>query len=733
MRNWLLSCLFLSLLTSLQAQTGGVRGYIRNAAGEPLEYATIYVRETGSGTVANVEGFYDIRLAPGEYTLVYQFLGYEAKVERVAVGDLHKDLNVQLERRVMELATVEVYSNGEDPAYTVMRRAIAKADFHRQQLDYYSAQVYIKGSGRLLRVPGIARRALENEGVEADSTVAYTTESVSEVEYERPNTYRERVISVYTTGEDNGSSPMPFINGSFYEAEIAQVISPLSPRAFGYYRFEMAGYFTDRGYAVNKIKVIPRSRGDNVFEGYIYIIEDLWAIHSLELTTYKLGIRFDINQIYAPIQEQVWLPVTHRFKVTGRVFGFGFDYSYLAAVSNYDIRLNPDLDVDFSVIDEKINRELARTAEARQDEISTQATVEEKLSTGEELTRRDLRQLMREYEREERQEQEEPEIVENRSFEVDSLAYQRDSSYWATVRPIPLTNFEVKGYERIDSLAIAEEAEAEAEADGIKQESGFSKSLGWFGDILTGHSFKLAERNYIHYDGINNLGFNPVEGYWLASRLRYTHRTDDTRFSWSFTPRYGFAWKRMVWRSDANYRFGPGHSPTRLDIGGGRYVTQYNEPYEVNELFNTFYALIGERNFLSLYEKEFGTARWRKTWWSTATLNIRAEWARRRTIRNYTDHTWFDRDDRFYSFSLPLIREGQYPVPAFEKAATVEVDVSWKPWQRYRISNGEREAAGNRGPIFALNYRKGIPNIGESVTDYDRVGLTYRHSITPGA
>ena len=731
MRHLLFTFALLTMVGSLFA--GGIKGYIRNIEGEPLEFATIYVNELGSGTVTNKDGYYEFRMLPGDYRIVFQHLGYETLVERVSIGADMKELNIQLTAQTFQLDQVEIIDGGEDPAYTVMRKAIAKADFHRQQVDFYKAQVYIKGSGRLLNTPGIARRLLEREGVKADSTTAFTSESVSLIEYERPNTYREKVISIYTQGEDNGSSPNGYIYGSFYEPDIAQAVSPLSTKAFGYYKFELAGYFNDRGYNVNKIKVTPRSRGDNVFTGYIYIVEDLWSIHSLDLEVYKLGIRFDINQVYAPVQEQVWLPVSHKFLVNGKIFGFGFDYRYLATVSDYEVRINPDLDVDFTVIDEKIDRELARTAEARQKDRRDLNEIEEKLNTGEELTRKDLRRMMREYEKDEQQEMEEPEVVENVSYEVDSLATRRDSSYWAAIRPIPLTKAEVRGYEVQDSIAVADKEAAEAEAEGVKNPNRRRKSKYSPFDIITGNSVKLGENSRLHYDGLHNAGFNPVEGYWLATRMRYTAWGEKNNFELGVTPRYGFSWDRAVWRSDASYKFGVDHSRNQLGLHGGRYVSQYNEPRPVSELFNTFYALLGERNFVNIYEKRFLGASWRKAWRSTASLRMNVEWADRSTLQNTTSQTWIDSENRVYAPNLPVILEAPAMPRANEKAATLDFTFSVKPWQKYRINNGERSAIEASSPKFSLNYRMGLPDVNESVTDYQRLGVSYRHTIRPGA
>src|SRR5690606_28652676 len=156
----------------------------------------------------------------------------------------------------------------------------------------------------------------------------YITESVSEIRYTRPGTLDEKVLSVYSDGKDNNTSPNPFIFGSFYEPEIVEIISPLSPKAFAFYRIDYLRTFRDRDYEVSRIRVTPRSRGDNVVEGTIFIVEDLWSIHSLDVTTTKLGININVNSVYAPIEDKVWLPVSFHFTVNGKVFGFEFEYNY---------------------------------------------------------------------------------------------------------------------------------------------------------------------------------------------------------------------------------------------------------------------------------------------------------------------------------------------------------------------------------------------------------------------
>ncbi len=359
------SIFFLFFSYIIHAQ--GIKGKVVDTAGEPLPFASIIVMGTSQGIATNIEGEYYLSLPPGRHKIRFQYLGYSHIDTSFQVGSNYITFKAVMQPELVALPEALVSGKGEDPAYTIMRRAIAKAKYHSMQVDEYHAMVYVKGSGRLLKTPWLLRKkinkALAEEGI--DSTVAFTQESVSKLHYTRPDHYRDTVISIYTTGEDNNTSPMGFIYSSFYEPTVAGGISPLAPDAFLHYRFEYIGFIQDGDHVVNKIKVIPRGKGDSVYEGVIYIVDNIWSIHSLDLTTYVWGIRFDMQQRFEPLMPDVWLPVHEIFDVDGSVFGFGFEYRYFAKLSDYDIRLNPDLEVPVIVLDAKVETEEAKESDTK--------------------------------------------------------------------------------------------------------------------------------------------------------------------------------------------------------------------------------------------------------------------------------------------------------------------------------------------------------------------------------
>jgi hypothetical protein len=48
-------------------QTTGIHGLITDEVGNPLSFATIFVKQIGTGTTANADGLYEIALAEGRY------------------------------------------------------------------------------------------------------------------------------------------------------------------------------------------------------------------------------------------------------------------------------------------------------------------------------------------------------------------------------------------------------------------------------------------------------------------------------------------------------------------------------------------------------------------------------------------------------------------------------------------------------------------------------------------
>ncbi|MEQ8361283.1 MAG: DUF5686 and carboxypeptidase regulatory-like domain-containing protein [Cyclobacteriaceae bacterium] len=728
LRTLVIHILLLSTSTMLFA--GGIKGTVKADDGTPLAFATIFVKQTGSGAVTGLEGQYEVTLLPGNYDITFQYLGYEAVTRSVTIAEDFIELNLTLKSQAIVLQNVIITAGNEDPAYTIMRKTISKAKYHTQQIDTYSAKVYIKGKGRLKDYPWLAKKALEKEGITKDRL--FISESVSEVAYTRPNKFEEKVIAVYSDGNDNNTSPNEYVFGSFYEPEIAETISPLSPRAFSYYRFEYLGTFTDRDYSVSKIRVTPRSKGDNVFEGVLFIVEDWWSIHSLDFKVMKLGIDFEVKQIYNPIEDKAWLPVSQQFKVDGKVFGFGFEYNYLATVKDYKIVLNPDLELDMKVIDEKIEKEYAK-------EIKTQFSAKdqdlrERLEDGKEITNKELRKLIKDYEKDERKETDQPEVISDTKYSVDSLAFKKDSVFWADIRPIALTIEEIKGYKKSDSLAEVEKKKQEGDTLKSSKHKGFQP---W--DILIGDNYKLSETsNFLIHSPWG--GFNTVEGLNLIYKLGYvkrwverdsldkTQRPNVKRLEVTPIARYAFGREQLTGILRADYR----STNSRLTIEGGRYVKQFNADEPIHPFVNTFTTLFLEKNLMKLYEQDFIQINYRQRLDAKFTVTTNWSIAKRYELFNSSDFKLINRDKEAYTPNVPinqlLVTTGFQNHNALIGSIAIEA----RPWQKFRIRNGRRYSVKNSSPLFTISYKKGFKDALNSDVDFDLIEVGYKQSIRVG-
>ncbi len=722
----------LSLVSNSYGQTSGVHGIISDEQGNTLPFATIFVKQLGTGTTANAEGSYEIFMPPGRYELVFQHLGRRSVVRVIEVSQELIELNITLVPQEIVLPSVTVNANDEDPAYSIMRKTIAKANYHRNVLDAYSAKVYIKGAGKLKDYPWLARKALKKEGIEKDRV--YISESVSEIKFTRPNKFEEKVISIRSDGKDNNTSPNGYIFGSFYEPEVAGTVSPLSPKAFSYYRFEYLGTFKDREYEVSRIRVTPRSKGENVVDGIIFIVENDWSIHSLDIHTIKLGIDIYIKVMCGPIDDKVWLPVSHQFRVEGKVFGFDFEYNYQASVSNYRITVNPEIYAGhLKVIDEKTDQALAnqvekehRAAKKAQAPVGKTKQLQDRLAAGEEITRKELKTIVKEYEKEERKQQKAPEVLSEVNFKIDSGAFKKDSLYWAEVRPIPLTKEEIRGYEKTDSLSAIERAKVEGDTLRKSKHQGFQP---W--DILIGDDYRIGKHsNFRIYFPIG--GFNTVEGFNLIYRVAFgivLQDTNRTRFTIRPVARYAFSREKLSGFLNLALR----NNNYRLDLNGGQYVTQFNPDSPIHPFVNTFTTLFMEKNLMKIYERNFVDLRYRRKINPFLAISANFSWSHRMELSNHSGFSLIDRKNiEGYTTNAPVnetLTNTGFPT---HEAFVGSFALSARPWLKFRLRNGNKREIESSSPAFSLEYRKGLNEILGSDVKFDQLELGIKHGFKVG-
>jgi len=102
-----------AIMADGEEETGlrySVSGHISDASsGEDLIGASVMIEESGKGSVSNLYGFYSVNLLPGEYNLIFSYVGYLSQVRKI---DLRSDtrINVELIENIQELEEVTIRS-----------------------------------------------------------------------------------------------------------------------------------------------------------------------------------------------------------------------------------------------------------------------------------------------------------------------------------------------------------------------------------------------------------------------------------------------------------------------------------------------------------------------------------------------------------------------------------------------------------------------------------------------
>ena len=234
-RNFLVLVFIFYVLQSDTASGVRISGTIRDRKGISVPYVNILIEGTSSGTTANGEGRYFLELQPGTYKLQFRLIGYKQSVETITVGSISLEKDIILQDESYQLKAITIKANAEDPAYAIIRHAQENRKFYREQVRAYTCNAYIKSTQRLISYPKkLFGKPVElEEYVDSLTKIIYLSESVSKLNFLKPDKVREEMISSKVSGSPksysfNQASDLLF---DFYE-NLIDILSNI-------YRFKM--------------------------------------------------------------------------------------------------------------------------------------------------------------------------------------------------------------------------------------------------------------------------------------------------------------------------------------------------------------------------------------------------------------------------------------------------------------------------------------------------------------
>lgn len=396
-----------------------IHGYVLDENNVPIPFAKVYVKNyTNYGAVTNFEGYYSFSIDQGQYEVMYSSLGYEPQTHNVIVKSLTPTRqDVYLVEQINELEEVEISKKRRNVGYEIIQNVMAHKDSLAYPFQSYSCEMYIKG--RQTSEKKTKNNSEDEEGntdpsdvfeeeaqkqqdeIKGQSNLSFF-ESTITAHYAPPYGLKE-LKNAYTQVGNTGSlylkkAPVtPDAEFNFYEGLMVKenlhetpIVSPLHAGGILSYKYRLREIITEGEDTIYRVNISPRNIGTSSLEGDLYVKQHDWVITKVDLEMHKGNLK--VYDYFRIVQEYTYYDSV--WLVSHQHFYYETKYGKETIkgeteVSYSNYQLNPVFPKKF------FNNEVG---------ITTQQ------------------------------------------------AYERDSSYWDTLRPIPLTKEEQRQKFKQDSL-----------------------------------------------------------------------------------------------------------------------------------------------------------------------------------------------------------------------------------------------------------------------------------------
>lgn len=671
-----LTLFFLFIITLSNAQ---VRGKVTDEKGNPLPFVNIFEENTYNGTTTNEQGRFEINIkTPGNHTLLFQYLGYKTAKQVVTLDKTPVEIEVVLVEENIILNEV-VINPKDNPANEIIRNAIKNKKDNSAKTARYTADFYSRGIFRVKNLPKtILGQKLDFFDEIIDSTrsgILYLSETVSRITFQKPDKMKEEIIASKVSGRDNGFS---FNNASsanfdFYDNYLefdANVVSPIADNAFNYYRYQFEGsFFTENRQQINKIKIIPRRETEPVMSGYIYIVDDTYAIYAVDvnftgtqiqnpaLNTLALKQNFSYNSA-----TKVWAKNTQTLDFDAGMFGINMSGRFTYVFTNFTF----------------------------------------------------------------------PEKFEKKTFNAEVIKFEenankKDDSFWNTIRPVPLTGEETTDYVKKD--ALQEKKKSKTYLDSIDAK----RNKFGLADIVNGYSYSNSFKKWsINYNGpLLNTSFNTVQGWNTNIGLSYFKRNEEknTYYQFGSSLAYGFSDERFRPTAFFSSKLS-NKSKTYLSVFGGNSVNQFNREEPISKLVNSVSSLFFKNNFMKLYEKNYIASNFSREIFNGLDMSLGLEYSERKPLFNTTDYAVIKSEDQ-YSSNHPLLPLDE-TAAIIDRHNLVKMNIGAriKFGQEYITRpDGKYNLGNDKYPSISINYEKGMAG-SEDNYNYDKLSARLQYSLT---
>lgn len=294
-------------LSPQQSDRSIITGCVYDSVSQDVvPYVTIQVLGTNYSTLSNEDGQYRLILDSGAYRLKFSHVGYSSDTAEILLTADSLRLDMKLTPVLIELPGTRVYSRAYDPGQQIIIEAIRRKKDILSQLHDYRFEAYTK--------------LVVNDLKKDSGTVFLITESQVTSYWQYPNKYKEVITArkqssnlppeanLVAVGEILNFNQNRIIFGDY------SVVTPTARDALDYYNYYLLDTIYVEGKPVFRLEIEPKNRFDPLFVGSIHIADTTFDVVAVDVgfsegVTFPMVSNIRYRQDFAMINDKYWMPV----------------------------------------------------------------------------------------------------------------------------------------------------------------------------------------------------------------------------------------------------------------------------------------------------------------------------------------------------------------------------------------------------------------------------------------